>query len=260
MLGTWTKGDSIILKKNPNYNGIYPAKTDTVVIKWNSQSAARLLELQAGTADAIDNVDPQAYATVQNDPNLKLYPRAALNIMYLGFQNTIKPFDNEKVRQAIAEGIDRQRIIDNFYPKGSSVADYFTPCPILGGCEGDPWYKFDPGGSQEASRRRGLPQWLRRDPVLPFRVPVLTCAARPGGAGYPGPAQGEPEHQCQAQRDGIDGFPRCRAEGALPLVILGWGADYPDQTDFLDYHFGKTATPQFGNTFPDIVSVLARRT
>ena len=38
--------------------------------------------------------------------------------MYFGFNNTYAPFDNEKVRQAIALGIDRQRIVDNFYPPG----------------------------------------------------------------------------------------------------------------------------------------------
>ena len=25
-------------------------------------------------------------------------------------------------------GIDRQRIVDTFYPKGSEVASHFTPC------------------------------------------------------------------------------------------------------------------------------------
>ena len=40
--------------------------------------------------------------------------------------------------------------------------------------------------------------------------------------------------------------------GVLPLHLLGWGADYPDQTNFLDYHFGKTASQQFGAGFDDI--------
>ena len=71
----------------------------------------------------------------------RLQPRSSsratgLNIFYLGFNNTFKPWDNEKVRQAIAMGIDRKRIVDNFYPAGSEVADYFTPCAIPNGCVG----------------------------------------------------------------------------------------------------------------------------
>jgi len=66
------------------------------------------------------------------------------NILYLAMTNTFEPYDNQLVRQAIAMGIDRQRIVDNFYPEGSADADYFTPCSIPNGCDGDPWYDFDP--------------------------------------------------------------------------------------------------------------------
>ena len=45
--------------------------------------------------------------------------------------------------------------------------------------------------------------------------------------------------------------------GNLPFYLLGWGADYPDATNFLDYHFGEGASPQFGAGFPDIHAVLA---
>ena len=177
MLDQWVKGDSIILKKNPNYNGPNPAKADTLVFKWNKEGAARLLELQAGTVDGIDNPEPGGFAKIAADSNLKLYPREALNIFYLGFNNTMKPFDNEKVRQAIAMGIDRQRIVDNFYPKGSSAADYFTPCAILGGCEGDPWYKFDPAAAKKLLADAGYPNGF--DAELSYRDVVRGYLPQP---------------------------------------------------------------------------------
>ena len=31
--------------------------------------------------------------------------------------------------------------------------------------------------------------------------------------------------------------------------MLGWGADYPDATNFLDQHFGKGANNSFGPKF-----------
>jgi ABC-type transport system substrate-binding protein len=37
--------------------------------------------------------------------------------------------------------------------------------------------------------------------------------------------------------------------------LLGWGADYPHVTNFLDYHFGKDQK-QFGTTFPEIYDNL----
>ena len=38
------------------------------------------------------------------------------------------------------------------------------------------------------------------------------------------------------------------------LHLLGWGADYPDQTNFLGYHFGAGASKQFGDHWDDITS------
>ena len=116
--------------------------------------------------DGIDNPSPDDFATIEADTTLKLFPREALNIFYLGMNNTFTPFDDEKVRQAIAMGIDRQRIVDNFYPAGSMWLRHFTPCAIPNGCVGDEWYEFDPGGQGAAGRGR-LPGRLRDRIVLP---------------------------------------------------------------------------------------------
>jgi ABC-type transport system substrate-binding protein len=40
------------------------------------------------------------------------------------------------------------------------------------------------------------------------------------------------------------------------LYLLGWNADYPHITNFLDYHFTNT-NPQFGTPFPEIYEKLA---
>ncbi|MEO0561415.1 MAG: ABC transporter substrate-binding protein [Chloroflexota bacterium] len=47
------------------------------------------------------------------------------------------------------------------------------------------------------------------------------------------------------------------AAGELELHLLGWGADYPDATNFLDFHFSSGASDQFGAKFDDITENLA---
>ena len=156
MLDRWVRGDSIILKKNPNYWG-EPAANETLIFRWSTEGAQRLLELQSGTVDGIDNPSPDDFATIEDDAALALYPREALNVFYVGMNDAHAPFDNEMVRQAIAMGIDRQRIVDNFYPAGSVVASHFTPCAIPGGCEGEDWYEFDPVAAKALLAEAGFP-------------------------------------------------------------------------------------------------------
>ena len=39
------------------------------------------------------------------------------------------------------------------------------------------------------------------------------------------------------------------------FYLLGWGADYPHPTNFLDFHF-SAENPQFGDPFPEIYETL----
>ncbi len=257
MVQEWVRGDHLTLVPNPNYWGDKP-KTTTIIFKWNKEAAARLTSLKSGEADGIDNPDPNDYKAIQADSTLKLYPREALNVFYLGINNAKPPFDKEEVRQAIAMGIDRQAIVDKYYPPGSSVADYFTPCAIPGGCEGDPWYKFDPKAAKDLLTKAGFPNGFKTK--LSYRDVVR---------GYlPTPGKVAEEIQAQLKKNlGIDAtidvqesgtFLDNASKGNLELHLLGWGADYPDQTDFLDYHFGKGASDQFGKKFDDLTAVLAQ--
>ena len=256
MLKEWKRGDSLILEPNPNYWGDEKAASPQTVFKWNAEAAARLNALKAGEADGIDNPDPDDFAAIEADSTLNLMPRAALNVMYLGINNTKPPFDNEEVRQAIAMGIDKQAIIEKFYPAGSTVADYFTPCEIPGGCEGEAWYEYDPEGAIAKLEAAG------------FKAGDIktTLSYRDVVRGYlPNPSAVAEELQAQLKKIGVEvtidvqesgTFLDNADAGDLSLHLLGWGADYPDMTNFVDYHFGKGSSKQFGDKFPDLTAKL----
>ncbi len=254
-LKEWKKGDSITFERNEDYWG-EPAKSKTLVFRWSAEGAQRLLELQSGTVDGIDNPTPDDFATIEGDSALKLYPRPALNVFYIGFNNSYPPFDNEKVRQAIAIGIDRQRIVDNFYPAGSEVASHFTPCAIPGGCDGPEWPAYDLEKAKALLAEAGFPNGF--DTTITYRDGVRGYLPEPGVVAQ--------DIQAQLKDLGINAEIVVMESGAFidaanagkldGIHLLGWGADYPDQTNFLDYHFGAGASPQFGAGFPDIHKVL----
>jgi peptide/nickel transport system substrate-binding protein len=255
MVSEWTRGESITFTANPDYWG-EPAKAETFVLRWSTESAARLTELQAGTIDGFDNVAPEDFETVENDPNLQLKIRPALNTFYVGMTNTFPPFDNQQVRQAIAMGIDRQRIVDTFYPAGSEVASHFTPCAIPNACEGQPWYDFDVEAARALLTEAGFPDGF--ETKLYYRDVVRGYLPQVGNVAQDIQAQLLENLNINAEIVVMESgaFIEESAAGRLDgLYLLGWGADYPHVTNFIDYHFGE-AQEQFGNQSPTYTELI----
>lgn len=255
MISEWKRGESVTFTANPNYWGDAP-KAKTFVLRWNSEAAQRLLELQSGTVDGIDNLGPEDFAVVEADSNLQLMERAALNVMYIGMTNTFKPFDDVKVRQALAMGIDRQRIVDAFYPAGSEVASHFTPCAIPNGCEGEDWYAFDAAAAKALLAEAGFPDGFKTK--IYFRDVVRGYLPQPSTVAQDIQAQLKTNLGIDAEVTPMESgaFIEAANSGSLDgLFLLGWGADYPHITNFLDYHFGA-ANAEFGKAFPEIYEKL----
>jgi ABC-type transport system substrate-binding protein len=255
-LEDWIQGDQMVFKRFDEYWGPHAA-AETAVLRWNAEGAARLLELQTGAVDYITNVSPDDIAAVSKDPNLTLLPVETPNILYLGMSNTFKPFNDRLVRLAIANGIDRRRIVENFYPEGSEVASHFTPCTIPNGCQGDSWYEFDPELGRQLLAEAGFPDGF--ETTIYYRDVFRTY--------LPEPSLVAVELQSQLQENlGITAevvvlesgeFVSESTQGNLDgLYMLGWGADYPHVTNFLDFHFGAF-NPQYGDPHPEIYEVLA---
>ena len=61
----------------------------------------------------------------RQDPSLKLAGNSNTNIRFIGFNLTKEPFDNLKVRQAIAAVVDREAML------GPTVFGYGTPTEVL---------------------------------------------------------------------------------------------------------------------------------
>jgi ABC-type transport system substrate-binding protein len=254
-LETWNRGDSIVYHRFDDYWG-EPAKAETLVFRWSTESAARLLELQSGTVDYITNITEEDIELVEDDPNLQVVPLPAPNILYIAMTNTFEPFDNLDVRKAIAMGIDRERIVENFYPSGSQVASHFTPCNISGGCEGEAWYDFDLAAAQQLLADAGFPEGFETS--IYYRDVYRDYLPRPGDVAVELQTQLEENLGITAEvvvmesGEFIDESTSGRLDG---IYLLGWTGDYPHPTNFLDFHFSQH-NPQFGDPFPSIYEPL----
>ncbi len=253
MLSAWERGSQIVLEANPDYWG-EPAATPTAVIQWNPESAQRLVQLQSGAATAIDNVGTNDMAAIESNADLQLIPRDPLNVFYIGFNVDLEPFDDPVLRQAVSIGIDRQRIVDTFYPAGSQAATQFMPPGIPGYDDSFVDFQYDPEAAAQMVAE-AYPDGVEID--LSYRQ-----EARPY---LPQPTEIATDIQAQLADIGITANLDLQESttlidnvnsGSLPFYLLGWGADFPDPSNFIDYHFGP-AQVQFGTGFPDVHEAIA---
>jgi peptide/nickel transport system substrate-binding protein len=257
-LDQWQAGSEIDYSAFDGYWG-EKATAPKAVLRWGSESAQRLTELRSGNIEGMTLVGPADFETVANDDTLELASPPAgtnLNTFYLGMNHDVAPWDNAKVREALSYAIDKQRLVDNFYPPGSEVADYFTPCALEFGCGGDKFPTYDPEKAKSLLAEAGFPDGLETE--LQFR---------PAVRGYlPQPPQIAQELQSQLaevgitvtldQQDDAQYIVNSNTGALHGLFMLGWGADYPEITNFMDYHFGAGCTAAFGACFPSIADPL----
>ena len=253
----WRRGAEISLARNDAYWGDRAAN-ERLIFRQRDDPGGRLTELQGGSVDGIDDVDPAGTGAVADDVSLRPEPRAGLNVLYLGFNNTFAPFDNEKVRQAIAIGIDRQRLVDAFFPAGSEVASHYTPCAVPHGCAGPPWYGYDANLARELLTAAGYPDGF--DTTIAYRAGPRPYLPDPAGVAQALKTQLLANLGIRAELvvEPEDTFVTDVEAGKLDGIhLLGGGATYPDTGAFLDPRFGSGASDEFGKPFADVGKALA---
>jgi ABC-type transport system substrate-binding protein len=254
---SWDRGTEISLARNEAYWGT-AAKNERLIVRWGEDATDRVSELQSGTVDGIDGIDPAGVATVAGDVTLQAQPRAGRDVVYLGFSTASPPLGSEKVRQAIAGGIDRAGIVRDDFPPGAEVASHYTPCDVPHGCAGGDWTAYDPTQARELLAAAGLPNGF---------TTTLYYSATPTPS-MPDPARVAAEIQTELLANlGIGAklvlmpdaaFHLAVDDGTLDgLHLLDRGAAYPDASAYLDPRFGAGAGPEFGTPFPDIDKALA---
>lgn len=256
VLQEWVRGDSVVYTRNDDYYG-QVAPHQTAVLKWATESAGRLLELQSGNGDGMTFPSPEDYATIEGDDNLVLLDKPEPNIFYMGFTDIFPPYDDVRVRKAIALAMDRQRIIDTFYPPGSETASHFTPCSVENGCEGEDWYEQNVEEAQALLAEAGFPDGFETE--IFYRDVTRGYLPTPGNVAADIQAQLKETLNIDATVTVMESgefIQQCSSAGQCDGIhLLGWTGDYPHVTNFLDFHFGEGVT-QFGNGHPEIYEPL----
>ncbi|RDH79866.1 ABC transporter substrate-binding protein [Mycolicibacterium moriokaense] len=103
-------GDSITLDANPDYWGGAP-KVSGVVFRFIPEPSTALSALQAGEIDWTDSIPTQRVHQLSDDDSINLAVTPSNDYWYLALNEARKPWNDVRVRQAIAYAIDRDSIV-----------------------------------------------------------------------------------------------------------------------------------------------------
>ncbi|MCW5674546.1 MAG: ABC transporter substrate-binding protein [Xanthobacteraceae bacterium] len=109
----WTPGTEVIFERNENYKlGPLP-KTKRIVWRIVPSAGNRRALLERGDADISYELPNKDFVELKESGKLNIVSTPFSNgIQYLGMNVTKPPFDNLKVRQAVAYAVPYQKIVD----------------------------------------------------------------------------------------------------------------------------------------------------
>jgi peptide/nickel transport system substrate-binding protein len=167
MFKEWIKGDHVTLTKYPDYWGT-PVKLETATFKFISDPTAAFAAMMAGDVDAFPNYPaPENLDQFKADPRFKVIVGSTEGETILAMNNGTKPFDNIKVREAVAHAIDRKAIIDGaYFGYGTPIGSHFAPQnPAYVDLTG--LSKYDPELSKKLLAEAGYPDGFKTTLKLP---------------------------------------------------------------------------------------------
>jgi peptide/nickel transport system substrate-binding protein len=253
----WVVGDHITIVKNPDYwNKDGVAHLDAVTFRKIAETAAVLNALQAGDIDLATVFNPVDIPVVQGDTSLQVIPRGeSCNLFHLAMNQTHKPFDNLKIRQAVASAVNRQNIVDTFYggDANASVAKTWLP-PSAFGFKDENLPAYDVEKAKSLIAESGVPEadltfdfWYPSDVFRPYMPdPKGTFQAIQTdleAAGF------HPTPKTKAWNTGTPTYLNDESTGKYPMWLIGWTCDWAGPDNFLDtaffYYSGGKPNPEF---------------
>jgi peptide/nickel transport system substrate-binding protein len=123
----WTPGQRIVLEKNRNYWEAGKPYLDGIVFADITNTVVGVQRLITGEADYISALSPIDIRQIETRREIKLDPSSVGRWYGLQWQVDKAPFDNAKLRQAIAHAIDRKKIVDIVMNGRAPVAEGLTP-------------------------------------------------------------------------------------------------------------------------------------
>lgn len=153
---SWAPDEAVTLVRNPDYWGDPPA-IETVVFKVVKEDGARIVEIEAGTADIAVRVPPAEAERLAANPNIEIVNTPGLRTIYIFFNVTEEPFTDVRVRQAVNYGVDVEGIVRDLFDGAARVSDAPIAPAVFGYSAQEP-YARDVERARALLEEAGVPE------------------------------------------------------------------------------------------------------
>ncbi|MBC7545222.1 MAG: ABC transporter substrate-binding protein [Candidatus Sericytochromatia bacterium] len=264
-LAEWRRGQTLILEKNPHYWEKGLPHIGRVEIQVVPSDESRFLKFEVGDLEHNEPIPPGQFNRVLHDPRWNPIGAEAIRALpqvndvtksriikanepttnYLGFNMTLAPFTDGRVRQAFNWAVNKNKVCNRVWGGRAVPAVGVLPPGFPGFDPKRPLaYPYDPAKAKvlldEAGWQMG-PDGMRRKDGKPLKVTLwynqdelwaATASAVQADLKQVGV---DCELQAQLWQPYLEKIRKYEA----PFFRFGWHADYPDPDNFLSTIFSK---------------------
>lgn len=173
ILEDWEPNNALTLKKFQDYWNPQLPKIDKVTLKIIPEPTTMVNNLLTGHVDLVPRLEPDYLHQVENNPGLQIIDSPMNLVQLMAINNSVPPFDDIRVRQALNYAVNREEIIQGAgWGKGTAIGSNLTPA--MGA-----WYKdltdkytYNPEKARELLAEAGYSQGFSATLHLPAPYPL----------------------------------------------------------------------------------------
>ena len=155
------------------------AKIDDLIFAITPDASVRWAKLQKGECHVMPYPNPADLDAMRKDTNVVILEQPGLNIGYLAYNTTKKPFDDVRVRKAINMAIDKKAIVSAVYLSTGIAATNPIPPTQWSYNKSIKDDAFDPAAAKKALAAAGYPNGFTTDLwAMPVQRPYNPNAKR----------------------------------------------------------------------------------
>ena len=152
----WVQGSSVTLERNPTYWVAGQPYLDAIVFRDIPNHVIGLQRLAVGEVDIVTSVSPDDLRQVEGNTTVQVEQAKVGRWYSLQYQVDKPPFNNLKLRQAIAYALDRKRLNDVAMRGRGIISNGPVPAGLWWSTPDDVTYPYDPDKARALLKEAGI--------------------------------------------------------------------------------------------------------